>query len=1682
MPSDFISLLSSDLDLESPRCLYSRESVYDLLPKELQLPPSRETSIAPMSQTSGGEADEVGSPPPAVVAADASSSSSSMAGARSSFTTTSSPTINSTSVTDSKAMKLESCSLTVGVSNRGVSEKQLTSKTIQQQQTTPMRWRVLSISPPPEDLLDNSLMSCQDDGGVVESEQSSTMWMDDSTSNFSNMSTHSYNDNTEVPRKSRKRNTKERPGIKRHDCEESNMDVFDADSAKAPHYVLSQLTSDNKGSSQGNNGSSENQKAQVGNKSPTLCGQHPSKCEGKELKIVVQPETQHRARYLTEGSRGSVKDRTQQGFPTVKLEGYNEPVVLQVFVGNDSGRVKPHGFYQACRVTGRNTTPCKEVDIDGTTVIEVSLDPSSMMTLAVDCVGILKLRNADVEARIGIAGSKKKSTRARLVFRVNITRKDGSVLTLQTSSSPILCTQPAGLPEILKKSLHSCSVKGGEEVFLIGKNFLKGAKVLFQENISDEDSWKAEAEIDMELFHQNHLVVKVPPYQDQEIASPVSVGIYVVTNAGRSHEVHPFTYTPDACVSTNMVKKELAASAQPCSFENAVKAIKTTSCNMDSSNSHSSALTSPLIQTIIVKSEDVDPMELTTESEGSPVFKTTNVVGPPPKQLTNMPTSGSFSSSVSLLDGEKTPIQTKGYNPETMSPLQTQDIPHSVQFRSVPVPSQNTESLLQPTVQFPRRDTQSDVLQTDSGVVNLTQMAELSQQQQAFGEQAQTLHQQMSSNMFSPANVVNHLQNTIQQMQTGSFPSSPVTTSSANVDLVQQVLEAQQKLSAVLFSGPGSGESTKTVSEQMNPEIFQRVNQIQSTVGSGMFSSPDTSTHSRPDSLPGRSENVISQTESALSNQQQAMDTSSSLVMGMQQSIHQTTGPMQSDLFAASGSTTGSIQQSPVYGSSSHIMSGLAPSEDLHMQCDLFSPSVSGNESNGAAQQDASTTSSNIFQSSNSADGDESPGKTKQMQSNIFQAAIVQMQHSGESQPPVSIFSSPEMMAVQTSGTQQQAGSIFQQSGEMVTLQSGNFIQQTSNISQSPLFHPSKSIGDAQNMSQENQGSIFHNPNTIEQHQNSVSSPDQMQSPLFHSPNTMTVLQGTSTSPDHQSAHLFISQNSLNSLPNNGTSQDKNVSFFTNQNSHNPHQVATNAEQSTFQQQSQMSHMQGTPLSQEQQPQQNMFQSQHQSQKSLFQPQQQTQQGMFQSPQQSQEDIFQVRQQPQQDMFQSHQQPQQDVFQSHQQPQQDVFQSHQQSQQDVFHSQQQPSLEVFQSQQHPPQDMFQAHQSPQQDMLQSQQQLPQELFQSQPQPQQDMFQSPSQPQQDMFQSQSQPQQDLFQSPSQPQQDLFQSQSQPQQDLFQTQQQLQQDMFQSQHESQQELFQSQMSMSTNQQGSMFQSQHSIVGIPNTSVSQEQQQGIVFSNQNTMSSQEQQQNMLYTTSQSLMSNQEQQNQTVFHSQNRPSMNQEEQPMQFEGQSSCSSLQNSASSQSEQQQSSIFHNAQQIQIVQGTPNSQEQQVTLFITSASMSALQNSINQQEIQQSSLFTSANNLGGIQVSTSASQQQASLFHSTAGGALNQLQNSPPSSQQTSGLFLFGIQNNCGQLLSPAQATVPDQLMALSQDGQAQDEEQSVVTLLSQQMSETSSISSSASNNQNMEKINDLLVSLQSHSNSMPGSF
>ncbi|KAM8946373.1 nuclear factor of activated T-cells 5 isoform 2-T2 [Pelodytes ibericus] len=1446
MPSDFISLLSADLDLESPKSLYSRESVYDLLPKELQLPPSRETSIAPMSQTSGGEA---GSPPPAVVAADASScSSSSMGGARSSFTTTSSPSIYSTSLTDTKAMQLESGSSTVAVSKTVVSD-QIVAINAGRQQSMPLRWTVLNISPPPEDLLDSSQMSCQDDGVTLESEQSAHMWTEDSTSNFSNISSHSYNDNTEVPRKSRKRNTKQRPGSKRRDA---NMDVFDADSAKAPHYVLSQLTSDSKGNSQTGNGVSETQKG--GKKSPLLCEQFPNKCEGKELKIVVQPETQHRARYLTEGSRGSVKDRTQQGFPTVKLEGHNEPVVLQVFVGNDSGRVKPHGFYQACRVTGRNTTPCKEVDIEGTTVIEVVLDSSNMMSLAIDCVGILKLRNADVEARIGIAGSKKKSTRARLVFRVNIPRKDGSVLTLQTPSSPILCTQPAGIPEILKKSLHSCSVKGEEEVFLIGKNFLKGAKVVFQENISDENSWKSEAEIDMELFHQNHLIVKVPPYHDQHITSPVSVVMFVLTNAGRSHELQPFTYMPEPSIPVNvLIKKEIPSPTQACTFEDTMKAVTPPACNMEEGNLLPSVRGSPIKSNDLIKNEDTAPMELTADQRDSPLYKqTTNVAASSQQNVEITSSNGSFSPAVSHLSSEGDQIQV--FSPEPLTTIQAQDISSPNSFQSVTSSSQcpSNESIMQQATQFQAMDSQPrENIQSSQ----MTETPQQPPQQPPLQEQAQTLQQQISSGIFSPSSSVSQLQNTMHQLQNSGFQSN-VTSSNAEVTLVQQ-------LSRVLFSGQGGSENDQSsmgqVQEQLNAGIFQPVNSIQNSPSPGMFGSPE-SVHSLPENvLSGRNETLLQQAENSMSSQQQAMETTAALVsMSSQQQamettaalvmeMHQSPGQIQSNIFQTQNSGAGGIQ-SQVYQQGSHLLSGLSTSDEMQMQCDLFS----NTRNEGATgQEQVVNSSSSIFQPSSSADGENTSSQTEQMQNDVFQTM---MQHSGENPSQVNLFSQAEdMLGVQSSASQQQGSGLFQQAGDMMGLQSNGFLQQSSR-SHAPLYHTQNTIGDNQTISQDTQGSIFHPANSMVQHQTPSPSQDQQQPPLFHPQNTMSVMQN-SPSPEQSSANMFLSQSTMNSLQNNAVAQDEQLSFFASASSLPQLQTSQSTEQqAAFQQQTQLSHMQNSIISQEQQSQQNLFQT-----------------------------------------------------------------------------------------------------------------------------------------------------------------------------------------------------------PNQQNSIFQPSHSMVGIRGSPLQCEQTQNLLYNAQNSMSnmgSQEQQQNMLFSTNPEQMNTQEQQSQVMFHSQN----------MDFQAQSPVNSQ------HEQQQQTAMYHNSPQLQLVQPS-QPPEQQVAMFMTSASM--LQNSMNQQEMQQAGMYSQA-----IQGNVAPSaQQQAAMFHGSAVGTMGQMQNQQAASPQ-SGMYLFGMQNNCNQMISPTSGSLPDQMMALGQSGQPQGDGQSVNTLLSQQMSENSSLSS----DQNMEKISDLLVSLQNQGNSLSGSF
>ncbi|KAK6185024.1 hypothetical protein SNE40_007351 [Patella caerulea] len=282
------------------------------------------------------------------------------------------------------------------------------------------------------------------------------------------------------------------------------------------------------------------------NKEATLTGQYPSKIGDLELCIITQPEEQHRARYLTEGSRGAVKDTTQQGYPVVQLHGYKEPTTLQIFIACESGRIKPHGFYQACRVCGKNSTQCTEKTYDGTVVIETEILPANDMTVSIDCVGILKLRNADVEKRIGMVkakAKKKNNTRARMVFRVTVKKPDGNFQVLQTASTPILCTQPIGQPEIGRVSLNGGSISGGESLFIIGKNFMKGTKVLFQE-LAQEDGaviWEREAEIDNEFFQQQHLICTVPEYHMKSIVKPVIVQIVIRCNS-KTSDAYKYIY------------------------------------------------------------------------------------------------------------------------------------------------------------------------------------------------------------------------------------------------------------------------------------------------------------------------------------------------------------------------------------------------------------------------------------------------------------------------------------------------------------------------------------------------------------------------------------------------------------------------------------------------------------------------------------------------------------------------------------------------------------------------------------------------------------------------------------------------------------------------------------------------------------------------------------------------------------------------------------------------------------------------------------------------------------------------------------------------------------------------------------------------------------------------------------
>ncbi|XP_041634300.1 nuclear factor of activated T-cells, cytoplasmic 2 [Cheilinus undulatus] len=283
---------------------------------------------------------------------------------------------------------------------------------------------------------------------------------------------------------------------------------------------------------------------------PSLEWPLPSRTPQYELLIQQHPKSYHRAHYETEGSRGAVKT-PNGGHPEIQLRGYQgtAPLGLQVFIGTaDERLLKPHAFYQVHRITGKTvTTPSMERMINGTKVLEIPLEPKNHMRVMIDCVGILKLRNADIELRNGETDIGRKNTRVRLVFRVHIPESGGQLVSLQVASDPIECSQRSAQerPAVERQDLDQCSVLGGQQMVLTGQNFTSDSKVIFSEKTQNgQQIWEVEATVDRDKTQANMLFVEVPPYRDRAISHLAKVNFYVVNGKKKCSQPQHFTYTP----------------------------------------------------------------------------------------------------------------------------------------------------------------------------------------------------------------------------------------------------------------------------------------------------------------------------------------------------------------------------------------------------------------------------------------------------------------------------------------------------------------------------------------------------------------------------------------------------------------------------------------------------------------------------------------------------------------------------------------------------------------------------------------------------------------------------------------------------------------------------------------------------------------------------------------------------------------------------------------------------------------------------------------------------------------------------------------------------------------------------------------------------------------------------------
>ncbi|CAL8339478.1 unnamed protein product [Lota lota] len=289
---------------------------------------------------------------------------------------------------------------------------------------------------------------------------------------------------------------------------------------------------------------------------PSLEWPLPSQSGPYELVIHQQPKSHHRAHYETEGSRGAVKT-PNGGHPVVQLVGCrgSGPLALQVFIGMADERVmKPHAFYQVHRITGKTvTTASLERMVNGTKVLEIALEPKNNMTALIDCAGILKLRNADIEQRNSETDIGRKNTRIRLVFRVHVPQPPGGFISLQVASQPIECSQRSAqeLPAVERQDLDECSVLGGLQMVLTGQNFTSDSKVIFSERMQDgQQIWEVEATVDRDKTQPAMLFVAVPPYRDPTISHVAKVNFYVVNGKKKRSQPQHFIYTPLKAIKT----------------------------------------------------------------------------------------------------------------------------------------------------------------------------------------------------------------------------------------------------------------------------------------------------------------------------------------------------------------------------------------------------------------------------------------------------------------------------------------------------------------------------------------------------------------------------------------------------------------------------------------------------------------------------------------------------------------------------------------------------------------------------------------------------------------------------------------------------------------------------------------------------------------------------------------------------------------------------------------------------------------------------------------------------------------------------------------------------------------------------------------------------------------------------